>query len=131
MTANADFLQACNSAASFPKSLVNQNTYEHVKTTYISRLDEAENQLFCKEDKASVELWEYRDMSTGTQNVAMQTIPRNLLNKKGFTSSHISRNQEVVKNLMGAQPFSQVDPYCRFMYLFISPIYPRSYLIIR
>jgi len=75
------FRTSCDAAASFPKSLVYHNTYKHILDTHVERLNKQENRLFCDEDKADLELWEYRDQSTGTKIGEAIQLSSNLLTR--------------------------------------------------
>ena len=59
------FLKSCEQAASFPKNLIHQDTYQHNLDAFVERLDDRQLDLFSEEDGGNLDLMEYDVQTRG------------------------------------------------------------------
>lgn len=99
----------------FPRNLVYSNIYDHVLEAHADRLDNQSERLFCDEEKADVEMWEYKNHATGKLSIFFWA-EESAEHCTGFVSHRSTSHVDLRNHIVGAHLFAQVDPECRFVY---------------
>lgn len=93
------FVKSCEDAQQYPENLVKHNTYTHNLNTYSLMLNERAPRLFCLEEKACLDVWEYYDKNSE------------------FDSTVVSSRRDLKIQLEGKHMFDKKDPRCRFLFI--------------
>jgi hypothetical protein len=94
-----ELLSSLEAVPKYPKNLICHQVYPHVLDSYVSRLDEREQTLFCDKRKAAVDFWQFDHAG------------------QGFWDKRVCNDVELREQLrIGVLP-QRLDPRCQFMYV--------------
>ncbi|CAG8948908.1 hypothetical protein HYFRA_00002034 [Hymenoscyphus fraxineus] len=93
------FLTACENVDKFPKNTIRSSTSRNHLDSFFRRLNEQDRRIFYRDNKASVNIWEFQD------------------NEQAFQNQCITNSADLETHLHGSHLLAREDPRCRFIFI--------------
>lgn len=109
-----ELAHSCDAATEYPKNLVCHHTHQHVLDSYVHKLEERGDNLFCSPNKAVVNFWQFDHEAQGMSSEKSFKFEEPN-SPPGFWHRCVHNLGELYEQLHIASSPQRLDPRCRFM----------------